>query len=581
MASERVAKRSTKAKKSVAPYAFIEYVDEIYTAVVPTRMLKGTSLFIDGIAQITEGKAIYEVKILSLGKKGVFLLFVYFSTTAGTQKECKQDQEKYDEDDEDSQSNNGSEEDRENFMDDYSQIEMDGSKDTQDNTCSDQIEDKCKDSRDGKENVEPRQNKRKQKCKSDTAVKKQKQTGSKQTRRVPVQKVKTKSEGDKLKGDTVAKKRRTKKKEVEKPVLEVGPDTPKDVDITKVDKGKMASDETDRDAMSNETDRDAMSNETDRDAMSNETDRDAMSNETDRDVMSNETGTDAMSKEIVSDVNTQEIDIPVIEMYQEDPFYMDFDDFLYNRYDDDMSAELHPSLPSSADVKDQKYEDLNKTVSSLQESIQVMSRGLVMVSSKLDSFGAMQQPPTHSGPSELAGPVYVRQEQIPIVQPIESSFSELAHGSGVNVLPNCSPPPTSQGPGAQPLESNNSELAHGSGANLLPTPPPPTSRGPTGLLPESELTLIFMKSCSRRNMSVHLTRRLFTEQVRKTSNVSGRNKQQLDPRIIKYIKSTSFKYFPSQNTDISKEWADCIISIDESCRRLRNKPTKKQLQGLN
>ncbi|XP_065895110.1 uncharacterized protein [Dysidea avara] len=274
----------------------------------------------------------------------------------------------------------------------------------------------------------------------------------------------------------------------------------------------MASDETDRDAMSNETDRDAMSNETDRDAMSNETDRDAMSNET---------GTDAMSKEIVSDVNTQEIDIPVIEMYREDPFYMDFDDFLYNRYDDDMSAELHPSLPSSADVKDQKYEDLNKTVSSLQESIQVMSRGLVMVSSKLDSFGAMQQPPTHS------------------------------------------------------------ELAHGSGANLLPTPPPPTSRGPTGLLPESELTLIFMKSCSRRNMSVHLTRRLFTEQVRKTSNVSGRNKQQLDPRIIKYIKSTSFKYFPSQNTDISKEWADCIISIDESCRRLRNKPTKKQLQGLN
>ena len=36
-------------------------------------------------------------------------------------------------------------------------------------------------------------------------------------------------------------------------------------------------------------------------------------------------------------------------------------------------------------------------MSSLQESIQVMSRGLVMVSSKLDSFGAMQQPPTHSG----------------------------------------------------------------------------------------------------------------------------------------------------------------------------------------
>jgi len=159
-----IGKLCTSIFTGVAPYAFIEYVDEIYTAVVPTRMLKGTSLLIDGIAQITEGKAIYEVKILSLGKKDVLLLFVDLITTAGTHKECKQDQEKYDEDDEDSQSNSGSEEDSENFVDKYSQIEMDAGKDRQDNTCSDQIKDKCKDSRDGKENVEPRQNKRKQVC---------------------------------------------------------------------------------------------------------------------------------------------------------------------------------------------------------------------------------------------------------------------------------------------------------------------------------------------------------------------------------------------------------------------------------
>lgn len=96
------------------------------------------------------------------------------------------------------------------------------------------------------------------------------------------------------------------------------------------------------------------------------------------------------------------------------------------------------------------------------------------------------------------------------------------------------------------------------------------------LLPQSEVTLIFMKSCLRKNMSVHLTRRLFSEQVRMTSNVSGRNKRQLDPKVMSYIKSTSFKYFPSLHSDITKEWADCIIAIDESCRRLKNKPTKKK-----
>ena len=96
------------------------------------------------------------------------------------------------------------------------------------------------------------------------------------------------------------------------------------------------------------------------------------------------------------------------------------------------------------------------------------------------------------------------------------------------------------------------------------------------LLTPSELTPIFMKSCSRKNMSVHLTRRLFSEKVRMTSNVSGRKKRQLDPKIITYIKSTAFRYFLSSHSDITKEWAECIVAIDESCRRLNNKPTKKK-----
>jgi len=61
----------------VAPYAFIEYVDEIYTAVVPTRMLKGASLSINDVVKIKERKDTYEVKILSLGKKDALQWYVY------------------------------------------------------------------------------------------------------------------------------------------------------------------------------------------------------------------------------------------------------------------------------------------------------------------------------------------------------------------------------------------------------------------------------------------------------------------------------------------------------------------------
>ena len=44
--------------------------------------------------------------------------------------------------------------------------------------------------------------------------------------------------------------------------------------------------------------------------------------------------------------------------------------------------------------------------------------------------------------------------------------------------------------------------------------------------------------------------------------------------MISYIKSTAFKYFLSSHSDITKDWADCVITIDESCRYLKNKPTK-------
>jgi len=49
-------------------YVFIEYINELYTAVVPLRLLRGPSLKENEIVEVQEGKTNYSVKILLLGK---------------------------------------------------------------------------------------------------------------------------------------------------------------------------------------------------------------------------------------------------------------------------------------------------------------------------------------------------------------------------------------------------------------------------------------------------------------------------------------------------------------------------------
>ena len=70
-------------------------------------------------------------------------------------------------------------------------------------------------------------------------------------------------------------------------------------------------------------------------------------------------------------------------------------------------------------------------------------------------------------------------------------------------------------------------------------------------------------------------KRLFPEEIRRVSNVSGKGKQQLDPIIIRYIKETAFEHWPLAQTEkLEKEWGECRTAIDEANRRL-NRPTKK------
>ena len=71
---------------------------------------------------------------------------------------------------------------------------------------------------------------------------------------------------------------------------------------------------------------------------------------------------------------------------------------------------------------------------------------------------------------------------------------------------------------------------------------------------------------------------LFTEEVRKTSNVSGKNnKQQLDLKIIEYIKTLIFERWSlAQAEKLEMEWGECKRAIDEGNQRLNRNPALKK-----
>ena len=79
------------------------------------------------------------------------------------------------------------------------------------------------------------------------------------------------------------------------------------------------------------------------------------------------------------------------------------------------------------------------------------------------------------------------------------------------------------------------------------------------------------ESVSRSYFSLNLVTKFFTEEVRLTSNVSGRGKNQLDTDMISVIKVASFRMWPlKSNENKVTAWHDCVKAIDEGGRRLHH-----------
>lgn len=85
-----------------------------------------------------------------------------------------------------------------------------------------------------------------------------------------------------------------------------------------------------------------------------------------------------------------------------------------------------------------------------------------------------------------------------------------------------------------------------------------------------------MKHKTRRSLAAALVTELVNVETRICSNVRGKSKKdQLDPKIISYVKRKIFELHPSKE-DPKKEWEDCVKSIDSQARDIKRRLNSQQ-----
>ena len=82
---------------------------------------------------------------------------------------------------------------------------------------------------------------------------------------------------------------------------------------------------------------------------------------------------------------------------------------------------------------------------------------------------------------------------------------------------------------------------------------------------------------TRRSLAAALVNELVDAETRIRSNIRGRGKDQLDPNIIQYVKKKCFELFPSdRESDVKKDWDDCVVAIDDKGRDLKRRLKRQQ-----
>ena len=155
-----------------------------------------------------------------------------------------------------------------------------------------------------------------------------------------------------------------------------------------------------------------------------------------------------------------------------------------------------------------------------------------------------------------------------IITPAESSSND----SIIRIEHNVAVSPNSDN------DSNTSVLASNSSLSSDSNFGSPSVQASSSGIPHVMVRELMDQSCSRRNFSARLSRKMFDESTRSQCNVNGKmGKGKLNPVIINYIRSLTFQCYPLEAHEKEHdEWARCIVAIDSSSRSLNKQQAARR-----
>ena len=210
-----------------------------------------------------------------------------------------------------------------------------------------------------------------------------------------------------------------------------------------------------------------------------------------------------------------------------------------------------------------------------------------MLSISLYSLTTIALQPSTTEVQPLPGTVVpLTQSLTPLVQPPHSPVTVIQPTQSlIQSSSSVTQPQHSLTPVLQTLQSSSSVTQSAQPQHsLTPVLQPLQSSGSTSQSPQPQITYpVFPPSflyevktqsnSSRTNFAVNLVCRLFDEETRANSNTGGKcGKRQLNPSLIKEVKTACFQVFPLENGEMELiAWKKCHQAINESCRRLKRK----------
>ena len=225
-----------------------------------------------------------------------------------------------------------------------------------------------------------------------------------------------------------------------------------------------------------------------------------------------------------------------------------------------------------------EVKEIRRSYSTLAGSLLIIRRNQEDIKNRLTEIGLSVSPPVYRT-TTFMWHMYGSEDE-----PLSDLELQIVTNSSDPLILTSDPSPR-RTPGDSGGDSSGVQLGSLERVEIVPGDPehPHTLRGINlaATFPEFDPEYLVVsrgKSCSRRNFAVNLVRYLFTAEEMAQCNCSGtRGKSKLEQERLAIVRRTTLTLWPVDDRLQERvEWAKCIYSIDEACRRLNRPKLKKR-----